>query len=416
MTCKIVLTILFDYNFIGPFPGLHGIKPGFSASLLHGRARSPWIFRSSVQNYESQVPCSRCYCMRRYAAVLLFLASAAFPSEFPQDLPAHWNAERQNPIIDAAQIWRIGSDYIKSEDEFDHVRTQADFEAKDFKGVNGPELMEFFRSKLYLKPAVRFGCVVRPTGFEDGLEAALDKSDPEIRLQALSILLRIKAPHSVDLQFKALQELKSMNKGDLWHSLLTDMERSFEASSLEKSLKAPPLSDDHENEQYTWAIRAVGVIREKSELTRLSELSTSDDISCSLAAERSLEDFDGEDGDKALVGCLLGWKYNAYIRAAEALFKRNKALLNRTLVEAKVPDHCRYMQGIYLAKCDNTAAVPILCDTVSNYQIIDTEMFREIARLATADQISLVKKLPGRVRIEQKEAAEKVVRECLNKR
>ena len=378
--------------------------------------------------------------MKPFTFILVILAYSVFPADYPQDLPAHYDPALKNPIVDAIQIWRLGIQYFKPEqglseqekkelgdvDNFDVVALPqfSGEKAVEFTGIEAIRTIPFIHWNL-LKPVIQFSCARGMSDYEDSLERALANAPPEARILALSILMRVKAPHSVELQYKALQELKALQKGPLWTTLLSEMEKEFDPQTLEVILNTPTEVISSPEQKFDtgkhfkvplhWAVRAAGVIKDKTAVPRLAELSTAENTYTSLAAEKSLEDFSGKEADQALAKCLLGWRYNAYINAAEALLKRDKELLNTTLMSVAAPEKCRYMQGIYLAMCDNPAAVPILCDTVPHYQMVDSRMFGLIEHVATADQLPLIKKLPERVREDQKAAADAVLRKCLDR-
>jgi len=124
------------------------------------------------------------------------------------------------------------------------------------------------------------------------------------------------------------------------------------------------------------------VTRLEEALPRLQTLSVADNLATNPAAERSLEDFEGGAAEGALVYCLLGWQYNAYIRAGNALLERNPSLLRSVLEQVSAPKEVRWQQGLLLAACDSPAAVTHLCRSIGGRQIIDRKMFDEIARLA----------------------------------
>jgi hypothetical protein len=138
-------------------------------------------------------------------------------------------------------------------------------------------------------------------------------------------------------------------------------------------------------------------------------LSRCDHLDVSLAAERSLEDFPGPAGDRALADCLLGWRYDAYVRAGYALVERDAGLLAQTLIAAAVPKDCAYQAGLLLAGVGNAAAVPHLCASVGHTAIVDGKMFEAIESLATLEQLPLVEALPATVRDEQRERATNVL-------
>jgi hypothetical protein len=393
------------------------------------------------------------------AAIFLLIVSApmAVAATYPDNLQQHWDPDHPNPIVDAVQVWRLGEAYFtagqrmtKEEAKaFDDAMERAmknavvnpdgsisvpatepitvprrsEISPREFKQIDGPDTIPFLDGNS-LKPVVQFSCARQSSAYEDALEVALENKDPEIRVQALAVLLRCKAAHSAAEQWKTLQDLKKVDKGPLWSTLLEEMETHFDARRLTEALKAPPpeegfysdsslngiLERERQQNLYYWHVRATGARKLKEQLPRLAELSLSRGIYISLAAEKSLEDFEGNDGDQALARCLLGWRYNAYVHAADALLKRNKKLLENSLLQAAVPDDCRYIQGIYLAKCDNPEAVPILCETVGKVHIIDGSMFAEIARLATHAQQKVIVDLPSHVRPEQKARAEEIVK------
>jgi hypothetical protein len=157
------------------------------------------------------------------------------------------------------------------------------------------------------------------------------------------------------------------------------------------------------------------LIRDEKALPRLIELSGSVDLDTSLAAERSLEDFTGPKANQALAGCLLGWQDGAWERAGNALVKRDKQLLIKVLLQGKVPPICRYYQGILLARCNHPSAVPILCDEVRKYAMIDIEMFTHIARLGNPEHADLIRALPINVRTDQGGMAEEALIEFMRR-
>lgn len=387
---------------------------------------------------------------------------AGTPKEPPVKLPEHWDPKARDPITDATQVWRIGGTYFAAgqrmtEEEqnawdetmkemertaIHHEDGTVEYKATaprrilglrnekvEFKGIDGPGTGTFLDNPT-LKPVVRFSCAAHPTPYEDALEKALLQGTPELKLQALAVLARVQAPHSAAEQWKALQTLKRLDKGPLWQTLLGEIEAKFDPKVIAEELKKEPpkerfkaqdestedyLKRCHEGEVYYWHIRAAGGMQLKEVFPRLKELSASEDTYTSLAAEKSLEDFGGPEGDEGLVACVLGFKYNAWIHAASALLERNPNLLAGTLKTANVPERARYMQGIFLGRIGDTAAVPILCETVPQYQIIDKEMFDLIGKLATIEQAELVKKLPETVRPEQRDRAAAALQACMER-
>jgi hypothetical protein len=109
-----------------------------------------------------------------------------------------------------------------------------------------------------------------------------------------------------------------------------------------------------------------------------------------------------------LTACRVG-SYNADERAATALLRRNRQLLRQTLHENDPPAAAQYLKGLFLARCDDPEAVPILRHCVGKYQISDKEMFRQIARLARREDLPIVTALPAHVRADQLPAAMQAV-------
>ncbi|MEN6451037.1 MAG: hypothetical protein ABFC96_11140 [Thermoguttaceae bacterium] len=330
--------------------------------------------------------------------------------------PAKWDSEHRDSFNDAAQVWRLGKDYFQDggdDDDFDGSNDLTNERDEIvFSGID--RATRRFLSHPEVKPVVQFSCAVTATPYEDALEKALAKGSPEKKLQALAILMRLRAPSSVPLQWKALGELRQLKDHARWQPLLSEWLACFDPRTLEREIQqAPPPGDRYSDRPriYLWSIRACGTIQDANALSRLTTLSKADHLYTSLAAERSLEDFTGPKANQALAACILGWQYDAYVRACDALLKRDKSLLVKTLLQTNAPKKCRYYQGVFLARCDNPAAVPILCEEVPEYQILDTEMFAHIARLGGAEHRQMIQSLPTRVRPEQRKLAEQAVQQ-----
>jgi hypothetical protein len=329
----------------------------------------------------------------------------------------------------ATRLWRQGSkaDLPPEQSQVDFVEngdgtitvastTSSSKGPIEFTGLNSRA--QGFIDGIGIKPAVQFSCVVHSSAYEEALERALLSEDPNLRLQALVALVRAQAPASVDEQWRTLRSLRARRDAP---ELLAEIEARFSESHLAEFLAQPAMDDfiwsqnpeyneliSRRNERH-WCIRAAGATACLSMLDRLIELSRDENLGDSLAAEASLEQFDGEKGDQALVACLHGWRYNAAGRAGRALVSRNKNLLAMELKkDAAVPETYRYEQGLLLAACNDPAAVPILCATVGTMQIIDRTMFDEIARLAGPQHRDLIEGLPDRVRPAQRARAEAV--------
>jgi hypothetical protein len=347
-----------------------------------------------------------------------FGLSCASAPDYPPGLPAEPDRKHPDLFVDAIQVWRLGRDYLKgtSEEESGLPWFIGGPEYTDvFSGVDCPAAFRFLEYP-YLQNAVHFGCVVTLHPYEDALEAGLGQPDPARKLQALVLLMRVSAPHSVELQWKALNELEDLPARPGLPALLQDLKARFSESAIGAALQRQPPEDRYEGDStLSWNARAAGILRLRRLLPRLVELSRGEHLHVSLAAERSLEDFEGPEGDEALAQCLLGWQYDAYVRAGRALLVRNAPLLKRVLAAETAPDKCRYWQGILLARCDDPAAVPILCEAIPKTGIIDAEMFEHIARLARAEHFTLIWQLPQQVRVEQRERARQIRDEQMRK-
>lgn len=319
-----------------------------------------------------------------------------------------WNSARRDALTDALQVWRLGKDYFEETSE-DYLSFDRD-ERVVFKGID--RKTRRFLDRPDLQPVVRFGCMGRNTPYEDALIETLTTDEPSLRLQALAILMRVRAPSSVPLQWKALGELRQLKDRPQWQPLLDEWQACFDSKRLEQTLRqVPPKERTYDTEvgEFLWSIRAAAVIQDVRAMDRLAVLSAAAHLYTSLAAERSLEDFSGPAANQALVRCLLGWRFDAYVRAGDALLERDKKLLAKALLETTAPKSCRYYQGVLLARCDQVAAVPILCEEVRAYNRIDMEMFAHIARLGTEEHRNAIESLPSRVRPEQRCWAERSV-------
>jgi len=260
-----------------------------------------------------------------------------------------------------------------------------------------------------LKSAVQFGCVRSPHPFEDRLEESLAKEPGIFRLPALVLLMRVHAPASVELQWRILQDLRDQAEPGA-AALLDDLASPFSEAAIHYALEAAPPGDPYQDDPILeWNARAAGVLRYRRALPALVRLSRSSHLQGSLAAERSLEDFDGTDGDQALAQCLLGWQYDASLRAGRALLDRNKALLVDVLRSTLVPERFRYWQGIFLARAGDPSALPILCETVPRVSSIDREMFDQIEALAGEGDLPLLRTLPTLVRPDQQDRVRRLV-------
>lgn len=334
-----------------------------------------------------------------------------------------------DPILgQAAQVWRLGADAWQPEPPAEEAAWQGTEEEGEeevllvedihLSGGNADELPPLTAldeaTALFLRvpsrnSAVQFSCssVGRPRLWR--ITQALEEGDPAVRLLALTVLMKVHAPRTVAEQWQALQDAHDLDGHPELAWLLAELDRAFAWESVEALIQqAPPEGEYEINYDLEWGLRAAGVARHWEAVPRLRALTHSENLHTSLTAERSLEDFPGPQADEALVHCVLGWRYNAYERAARALLQRNPTLLERTLLENEAPEDCRYQQGVFLGRLGSPAAVPILCETLPRYQIIDREMFDQVEALATAQHLALVDALPDRVRDNQRERAESV--------
>lgn len=335
-----------------------------------------------------------------WAAPLVGLAAEPSPLDEP-GLPSGIDVEREDPVLDAARVWRLGHEYLEGPRATD---------AK-FAGVN-VNCASLFLTGTHFRPVVQFSCAVSPAETEDALTACVEKSeDPLERLQALVVLVKAEAPSSVEHQWQALQALKKLDakeKGKLWTVLLEEIEARFSDERILKTIGQDPPADqyDSDNRAYYWAIRAAGVRHSEAALERVKVLSRSVNLYASLAAEKSLGEYPGKAGDEGLAYCLTGWRYNAANKAGFRLAQRNPQMLVQTLTAAKIPEDFRWQAGLLYAMCDRAEAVPLLCASVGGRAIIDRDMFDQIARLTTKEQLDLVVALPDKVRPEQREKAQ----------
>jgi hypothetical protein len=345
--------------------------------------------------------------MRTWCIGLVILAALGCSEKAPPDVEpppleirAQWDPANPDPVQDALGIWRHGADYFPDGDE--RYGVPSEFALGEWTWA--------FLAKPSLTPFVQFSC--SPTvGQDPSIEAAmLEGKDPD-RLVALALLMRVRAPDSVDKQRDTLDALSKRHPE--WASALAELRVAFEPAPILAALAKDPPTDWHDDAAaHCWAIRAAAITGLDAAIPRLGELSTVHVLDLSLTAVKSLEESTGEAADRALAQCVLGWQYDAFEHAARALRKRNLAVLHEALLSAEPPEDRRYDYGIFLAWCDDTKAVPILCDTVKGISFgakWNVDHFELIEKLATKDQLSVIEALPGNVRPDQRERAEAVV-------
>lgn len=279
-----------------------------------------------------------------------------------------------------------------------------------FVGVSSTTLD--FLNRPNLKPAVQFSCAAWPTPYEDALEEALLSASDSVRLQALVVLLKVRAPSSTLDQWEALNSLsRAIEARGATRELFDELQSLFRPADLLREIERILPEDRYDglDTRFAWSILACGAIQLRESLPRLVELSRSSHLDGSLAAERAIEEFAGAEGDEALLQCVLGWQYDAFERAGDALVSRNPKLLRAALETAESPAGSRYAHGLLLARCGSPASVPLLCRTVHEIAIVDGEMLDYIKELGTAGNLDEIRAMVRRARPEQRARAQDVL-------
>ena len=357
--------------------------------------------------------------------IVILCLSGLFAEE-QAPLPKVWSKENKDRIADALQVWRLLRDYFPKgkddEDGSDLEVPQVMLEPKTERTFeNYSEWTREFLSIPRLAPGVQFSCA-RGICYEESIirQAMMDpKSSPELQLQALVLLVIVRSPSSVRDQWTTLQALKKLDKGPNWKTLLSELESCFSSASLQYLLKdwSPPVTGAEKMDRYgnlpgitSWSIRAAGLMQCRELLPKIREWSVNDHLDTSLEAEWSLAQYKGPEAEDALAYCVKGWQYNASVHAAHELMERNPKKLADTLVAMGPPRERLYEYARLLAHTGDARAVPMLCETVRGVNIVDGDMFSRIEALARAEDLPLIKDLPGKVREDQKARAEKVLK------
>lgn len=342
--------------------------------------------------------------------------------------PAIAATESAALVRDALRVWRLGAAAWRPRRSPELANAPNGEPREDEGGVDeewgmggaspdSPPLQRLnarasgFLDSPFLAHAVHFGCCHFPHDTEDWVQAALNEALPARRLLALTMLVKVKAPRSVPEQWTALEGLTDLPALPECDLLLAELRDVFSEEVLEKELDTP-LSEATLAPAYAQecACRAVGVRRHWRLLSRLAELSRVGHLHVSLAAERSIEDFPGREGDAALVTCILGWRGDAAWRAARALMERDPDLLRRALLQSEAPPGGRRLQALLLGRLGEAAAVPLICEGLPEYEVIDREMLDLVERLASGEHLHWVDALPGSVCEARRARAEQVRR------
>lgn len=305
-------------------------------------------------------------------------------------------AERKPQIVDGQEVWVLGGD---------ESRLGGGPSLFACVAITAGGLQEFLAHPS-LADAVQFSCVSTKEPTEDALEVALTNGHDDDAILALTTLVHLRAPRSFDDQWATFCRLDHLHRAKPgWKDVLAAIRTQFEPATVDTHLAEHGPSGTPSQ----WFVRAAGMLRLTHQIPLLVQLSRGTNLDVSLAAERALEDFPGKVGDDALAQCLLGWKYDAFERAAHALARRNPTLLEEIVAGAEVPSRHRHSIGLALAKANRASSVPFLCASVGEIQIVDGDMFVAIQRLATEAHWLLVEALPANVREEQRARAEAVV-------
>lgn len=340
----------------------------------------------------------------------LFASLGFIDTYIYQERPLELN-DKESILWMTERIWVHGRKAFPKDND-----TQTDIYSKaPFRNLQDYRIALFLEGESR-KPVRPFSNAIRESAFENALENALIEEDPWIRFQALIVLVKGRAAYSVDKQWNTLQILMEDYRLDNAKQYLENIQYLFSTEHISLYIhKEPPKDPFCQDHDFIWAIRAAGVRKLPSMLHRLKRLSCAKNIYTSLAAERSLEDYEGAEGDLALIECMLAWNGVASINAGKALASRNRELSVKVMSNINIPDEYKPEIGLLLARCDSPNALPILVNSVGNVAIGDQRIFEEIERLAGAEHWRFVEQLPQKVREDQRERAKKVVENVRSK-
>lgn len=374
-------------------------------------------------------------------------------------LPVCPGAPGSNLLTDAVQVWFEGAAYIaRAEDyDFQEPKTQS-----FFAGITWET--EWFLESPRVLPPVRLGCAECMMHEEATWEDALDSRNPLLRLQALVLLISVRASRSIRDQWRVLNELEQTLEDPLAQSLLASIRAEFRVERLRPllELKEPKLrarvfrsarslpdlsvlreeqpSPPIRKDAYWWALRAVGVAKVHRLIPYLATAATSKPEQSRYAAVLSLEELGGDAADAALMQCVLAWQSSGSEKAARVLLERNPELLERNLLSPmaapeseRLQDRATHLRALFLGRLGNPTSTTDLCEQLimdpgvaSEWYLgrharirVRAEMFDLVEKLATEDHRMLIDSLPDHVAEANQERAEEVrqnVFERLNRR
>jgi len=280
-------------------------------------------------------------------AGVIALPSAAASSRFD---PARPRVRR-----DAVQLLVLGPEYLEGVE----LQGEESDGPPAFDGLD-TQVYSFLRYPL-VQPAVWFGCGRYPADREARFVEALGGTNDRHALQALAILMHVRAPRYVPEQWQTLLRLRKAHPR--WASTLRRFFAAFAEENLLHAIGQNPSTDPFARDYaLNWAIRAVGVTQRAKALPRLAELCAGDSVRASLAAWRSIGDFTGHASNTALATCVTGWPDNAGQRALDTLIDRDPDLARRTLVVMPLPPGRIDGYASRLSSLADTSAVPRLIE------------------------------------------------------
>lgn len=254
------------------------------------------------------------------------------------------------------------------------------------------------------------GVIEGEVDWEAWVERGLSWADELEQLRALVVLMRVRAPRSVDKQWAALERLSRGLRAAEFAPVTVRLRAAFAPEAISHALRnSLPVNSVGVTPGYQWWVRAAGVTRHRGVLPRLVEWVRTGPFNAALAAARSLEDYDGPDADAARAACAVGLPNSIAVGVARDLMARDRERVHAILLESSPPEETLYHKGLLLAELDDRRGVPILCETVACRSIIDRTIFNAIERLAGPEDLAAVEALPARVRGEQRARADELV-------